>query len=114
MKKFDSNWIKSLISGRLKKTRTNAGGAKKKRKERYDPEQTKQRGVKAKKGRKAKTKTWSNVVKGLKKIEELETTNSDKSGNGSETTDSAEQFDSDKPNRSKAKRSVRQPMPTSK
>ena len=62
----------------------------------------------------AKTQMWSDVVKGLEIEGKLETTNSDKSGNGSETTDLAEQFDSDKPNHSKAKRSVRQPMPTSK
>ena len=40
--------------------------------------------------KKAKTKTWSDVVKGLnglKKEDELETTNSDKRGNGSEKVD---------------------------
>ena len=44
--------------------------------------------------KKAKTKTWSNVVKGLKE-DELEKANSNKSGNVSETTDSIKQFDSD-------------------
>ena len=53
--------------------------------------------------KKAKTKTWSNVVKGLKE-DELEKANSDKSGNGSETADSVEEFDSDEPNHLKVKR----------
>ena len=43
------------------------------------------------------------MVKGLKMEDELETSNSDKSGNGSKTTDSVEHFDSDKPNHLKAK-----------
>ena len=60
-------------------------------------------GGKSKKGREDKTKTWSDVVKGLTKVDELETTNSDKSGNGLETADS------DEPNNLKAKRTKRQP-----
>ena len=51
-----------------------------------------------------RTKTWLNVVKGLEMDEELETTDSDKSGNGSEISDSVEKFDSDEPNHLKAKR----------
>ena len=49
----------------------------------------------AKKGVKAKTKTWSNVVKGLKTEGELETANSGKSAIETEVTDSIEIFDSD-------------------
>ena len=45
-----------------------------------DPDPTKQ-GGKAKKGRKVKTRTWSDMVKGLKKEDEQEIENSDKSGN---------------------------------
>ena len=44
------------------------------------------------------------VVKGLKKEDELETANSDKRGNESEIADLVEQFDSDEPNHMKAKR----------
>ena len=40
------------------------------------------------KGKKVKTKTWSDVVKGLKIEDKLETTNSDKSGDESETSGS--------------------------
>ena len=46
---------------------------------------------------------WSDVVKGLKIEEELETTNSDKSGNESELTDSVEYFDSEEPDHLKDK-----------
>ena len=52
---------------------------------------------------KAKTWTWSDVVKGLKE-EELEKANSDKWGNGSEITNSVEHFDSDESNHLKVKR----------
>ena len=65
---------------------------------------TKQGEGKSKKGRKVRTQTWSDVVKGLKKEDELETSNLGTSGNGSETTNSVEQFDLDKPNLLKAKR----------
>ena len=50
------------------------------------------------------TQTWSDVVKGLEIEDELETTKSDKSGIGSETADSVEQFDSEEPKQLKAKR----------
>ena len=52
-----------------------------KRLESYD-----QGGDEAKKGK--NVKTWSNVVKGLKIEDGLETANSDKSGDESETADS--------------------------
>ena len=55
-------------------------------------------------GDKAKTKTWFDVVKGLQIDDELETINSDVSGNESVVTDSIEMFDSDMPNRLRAKR----------
>ena len=62
-------------------------------------------GDKAKKGKKAKTKTWSDVVKGLKTEDGLEVAISDKSGNRSEIADSVEHFfDLDKPYHLKAKR----------
>ena len=69
-----------------------------------EPEPTEQGGDKAKKGREAMTKTWSDVVKGLKIEDELETTNSDKSGDESETTDLVQMFDSETPNQLKDKR----------
>ena len=47
------------------------------------------------------------MVKGLKE-DELETSNSDKSGNESETTNSVEKSDSEEPNHMKAKRTRRQ------
>ena len=53
--------------------------------------------------RKVRTRTWSDVVKGLKKEEKSKTGNSDKRGNGSKTTDSVEQFDSYELNQLKAK-----------
>ena len=56
----------------------------------------------------AKTETWSDVVKGLKTEDKLETANSDKSGSGSETADLVEQFDSDEPNHMSVKRTKRQ------
>ena len=40
--------------------------------------------------KKAKTRTWFDVVKGLKTEDELETTNSDKSRNESEEADSVQ------------------------
>ena len=49
------------------------------------------------------TKIWSDVMKGLKTEDKFGTANSDKSGNGLETVDSLEHFDSDKPNHLKAK-----------
>ena len=57
--------------------------------------------------REAKTRTWSDVVKVLEIEDELETTNSDKSGNGSEKSDLVEPFDSQEPNQLKVKRSKR-------
>ena len=51
---------------------------------------------------KARTRTWYDMVKGLKDEDELETTNSDKSGNESEATDSVELFDSEELNHMKA------------
>ena len=42
------------------------------------PEPTEKGGGKAKKAKKAKTKTWSDMVKGLMKEDELETANSEK------------------------------------
>ena len=68
-------------------------------------------GGRAMKGRvnlkiKARTRTWSDVVKGLKE-DELETSNSDKSGNESETTNSVEKSDSDELNHMKTKRTRR-------
>mgnify|MGYP000586063982 CR=1 FL=1 len=65
---------------------------------------TKQGEGKSKKGRKVRTQTWSDVVKGLNKDDELETANLDKSRNGSEITDSFKQIDSNKLNQLKAKR----------
>ena len=50
---------------------------------------------------KTRTKTWLDVVKGLKE-DELETTNSDKSENESETTHLVEKFDLREPNHMKA------------
>ena len=64
-------------------------------------------GGKAKKGRKVMARIWSDLVKGLKKEDKLETTNSDKSGNGSEKSDLVEPFDSQEPNQLKVKRSKR-------
>ena len=53
---------------------------------------------------KAKTRTWSNIMKGLKIEDELEIANSDKSENESEVVDSIEQFDSEESNHLKVKR----------
>ena len=53
--------------------------------------------------KKARTKTWSDVVEGLKE-EEFETTNSDKRGNELRTIDSTEDFDSGESNHMEAKR----------
>ena len=60
------------------------------------------------------TKTWSDVVKGLKKDDELETTISGKSGNESEIVDSNKWVDSDEPNFMKAKQTRRYPKSTPK
>ena len=71
----NANQMKSLILGRLKKPSTDAGGATKGRsrsqteQEGYKTEEGKT-GGRAKKGKadlkiKAKTRTWSDVVKGL-------------------------------------------------
>ena len=62
------------------------------------------RGDEANKGEKAKSKTWSDVVKGLKIEDELETSNSDKSGDELETTNSVRMFDLETMNQLKAKR----------
>ena len=70
--------------------------------------------------KKAKTRTWFDVVKGLNPEDELENTNSDKSQNKPEVTDSdqswneletadsIQQTDSEEPDRLKAKRTRRQ------
>ena len=55
-------------------------------------EPAKHGGDEANKGEKAKTETWSDVVKGLKTKDELETANSDESGNRSEAADSVRMF----------------------
>ena len=59
---------------------------------------------KANRKMKSKTRTWSDVVKGLKVEDELETANSDKCWNKSEATDSKEEFDLEELNQQKAKR----------
>ena len=59
-------------------------------------------------GEKAKTETWSDVVKGLKTKDELETTNSDESENRSEETESVRMFDSDTLTQPRAKWKRRQ------
>ena len=69
-----------------------------------DRESAEQGGDEAKKGEKAKTKTWSDVVKGLKTEDELETTNSDESENELERADSVRLFDLETPNQPKATR----------
>ena len=58
-------------------------------------------------GDKAEIETWSDVVKGLKIEEKLETANSDKSGIESKEFDSIEMFDLDMPNRLMAKQRKR-------
>ena len=63
-------------------------------------EPTKKGGVKT---GKTETWMWSDVVKGLKIGDELETTNLHKSGNESKTTDSVEMFDLEEPNYLQAK-----------
>ena len=72
------------------------------RRKKHGPEPTEKGGDKAKKGKKARTKTWSDVVKGLKTEER------------SDTTDLVEHFDSDKLNHLKAKWIRRQPKPSPK
>ena len=69
---------------------------------RKEPKSVEHGGDEANKGEKAKTKTWSEVVKGLWIEDELKTTNSNESGNKSETTDSVRMFDSETPNQLKA------------
>ena len=71
--------------------------------QRNESEPAEQGGDEAKKGKKAKNKTWSDVVKGLKIEDKLETTNSYKSGNESETAGSVRMFDSETPNHLEAK-----------
>ena len=62
---------------------------------------------KANRKKKARTWTWSNVVKGLNSEDELETANSDKSGNESEVADSFNMLNSEEPNQLKAKQTRR-------
>ena len=57
---------------------------------------------------KAKTHISSDVVKGLKIENELETTNLDNSGNESKTTDSGEMFDLEELDQLKATQTRRQ------
>ena len=78
------NRMKNLISGRLKKR----GRIREEPPKERVGDNSDTGGGEAKKGEKAQTKTWSHVVKVLKIEDELETTNSDKSGNESETPDS--------------------------
>ena len=79
--------MKTSISGRLKKPRTDTGGKPKGR-----ARATEQGGDRVR-----KTKTH------LKIEDELETTNADRNGNDSETTNSVRTFDSEMPNQLKAK-----------
>ena len=58
-----------------------------------ESEPTKQGGGGAKKGRKTKTRTWANFMKGLRIEDRLETTNSNKTWNESKAADSEEEFD---------------------
>ena len=64
---------------------------------------TEQEGDTTKKGGKAKNNTWSDVVNGLKRDDELEITNSGESGSEREMFDSIVIFDSDTPNGMRAK-----------
>ena len=70
-------------------------------KRRRAEEEVETSGASGKVKKKARTKTWSDVVQGLKE-DKLETTNSDKSGNESETADLVEKFDLREPNHMKA------------
>ena len=100
--------------GTIEEVEDGYGGSNRKREPKL--ESTEPRGSRAAKGgngskvgkskadqMKAKTKTWSVVVKGLKIEDELETTNLDKSGNESEIDDSVRMFDSETPNHLDAK-----------
>ena len=101
-KEFLKRWLQQ--GGEKPKTAEEAEKENRGRNRKEEPKTAEQRGNTTKKGVKAKTKTWFDVVKGLKIEDELETTNSDVSGIGSEVTDSIEMFDSDITNRLRAKR----------
>ena len=58
--------------------------------------------------KKTKTRTWSNVVKGLEPKDDSAATDSDKSWNESQTTDLVLQKDPEEPDQFKAKRTRRQ------
>ena len=73
-----------------------------------ESEPIEQGGDEAKKGEKAKTKTWSNVVKVLKTEDEMGTTNLGESGKESKTTYLVRMFDSETLNQLKARRKRRQ------
>ena len=60
---------------------------------REEPKSADQGGDESKKGKNAKTKICSDVMKGHKIEDELETANSDKSGGESEIADSIRMFD---------------------
>ena len=88
------------MSGRLKKPKMDMGAAT----EGKSQNQSIKGEVNPKKGKKANTKTCSDVVKGLENEDELETTNSDRNGNKSETADSFGMFDSETLNQLEAER----------
>ena len=60
--------------------------------------------MKPRTAKKVKTNTWTNVEKGLKIDDKLETPNSDKNGDESETTNSVQIFNLEMLNQLKAKR----------
>ena len=96
---FDFGSTEEAEGGSAEEAESGHGGSNR----RENPKSAEQGGDEAKKDEEAKTKSWSDVVKGLKTEDELETTNSDEGRNDSRTADLVQTFDSEMPNRLKAK-----------
>ena len=97
---FDFRSTKEAEGGSAKKSKSGHEGNS----QRKEPKSDEHGADEARKREKAKTKTWSDVVKGLNSEDELEIANSDKSRNGSETADSVRMFDSETANQLKTMR----------
>ena len=74
---FDFGSVEEVEGGSVKEAKNSYRGIN----QSEELESAEEGGDETKKGEKFKTKTWSDVVKGLKTEDELETTNSDESGN---------------------------------
>ena len=104
---FDFGSVEEAEGGSAKEFKSGHGGNNR----REEPKSADQGGDESKKGKNAKTKICSDVMKGHKIEDELETANSDKSRGEAETADSIRMFDLETLNLAEGRATEKEPTP---